>query len=678
MNIDFNLRRYSFLSIILLMAVAFFLYGQVLGFEYVWDDHVVFENRPNLTVEDLNWQALSEPVLYHSSYFRPLVFLTLWGEYKLFDQDPGISHAINLLLFITNTILIFILGRKLALFSGKKNPVFVAFVASLLYIVHPALIESTVWVSGRFDIMATLFILAGSVVYLSALSKTIKNLLISLCMFLSLASKEIGIVLPIVLYCLWVATQAKPNDESPLQTLKRGLIENKIILTALIGVFVVYWLIRIQSMPDTFGGRFNIGYVIDAWFKEMLPLDTLRFYLIQTFLPFREVAAQHPIDDFLSSWGNFRVLGNILTLIFLVLLLAVAWMKRSISCWLFLAGLICLLPVLHFFPMAIDINIGNERFLTAPLAFWVLAIALIRYDLIFDGLYSEDKRYYKKKSLYNKALNGVLLSWIVFALMTTYSVIPLWRNNILLWGWTKQLYPNIVAVRYNYLLHAKINGLWDIVKEETAKIEKELETGSADISLVKLYMEDLLRADDPEALLYAKQVVSRIPPFHNILSSPKEIRSFQHDVPLQPRMIRSAYSSLSIATLLYEGDPDKAMEYNKIVYWYKGEERESAPLLYERLMILYALGRFDETVKVEDLSNKLHYPHVGEREGRRRFLKHGLSRYCVTVEMGGYCNDLIEKKIISEEDISILRSHDLKKVSEKQMENFNKLLHSPE
>src|SRR5690606_9896601 len=118
------------------------MYLQTLGFEYVWDDPLLFLDKTALVNEPLSWQLLVEPVLPGTSYMRPLVFLTLYAEFNLLGQSPMISHAVNLFIFVFDVLLVFMVGKRVIESVGLSSPVLRSWIAAILYVLHPALVES--------------------------------------------------------------------------------------------------------------------------------------------------------------------------------------------------------------------------------------------------------------------------------------------------------------------------------------------------------------------------------------------------------------------------------------------------------------------------------------------------------------------------------------------------------
>ena len=114
--------RHRLLPVMGLAVLVLLLYGQTLGFSYVWDDGIIFLDKNDLMVKPLSWGLLSQPVLEGTSYLRPVVFLTWFTEFHLFGQRPALSHAVNVGLFLLNVILLFQVALTLFQRNGLSRP----------------------------------------------------------------------------------------------------------------------------------------------------------------------------------------------------------------------------------------------------------------------------------------------------------------------------------------------------------------------------------------------------------------------------------------------------------------------------------------------------------------------------------------------------------------------------
>ena len=201
-----NLKKYPYVSIVAFYVFSFclffLLYGQVLAFDYVWDDRELFVYNPELLNNPLSWQLIARPVLEGTSYFRPLVHLSWFSEFHLFGLRPRVSHGINLVVFYMGALLLFHLVKFILRKTASAG--LIAGISALIYLCHPMNIEATAWVAGRFDTFATFFLILAIYAFLAIRPGMLRALLVSLAYLAALGSKETGILFLPSLFCTWV------------------------------------------------------------------------------------------------------------------------------------------------------------------------------------------------------------------------------------------------------------------------------------------------------------------------------------------------------------------------------------------------------------------------------------------------------------------------------------------
>ncbi|MDR3351491.1 MAG: hypothetical protein LBO00_00410 [Zoogloeaceae bacterium] len=582
----------------LVACVTLLFYLRVVDFTYVWDDTDIFLGRiDTLMKSGFGFADLGKPFLGNMEYFRPLVILSYCLDVSIAGFDPGFSHATNLLIFILNGFLVFSVCRILAERTGHPAPVAAAFLASLIYALHPALIETTAWISGRFDLLVTFFILVATRLYLSQAKPVLKILLVSGITLLSLLCKETGVVFPLTILCLWSATHAQENGHF----YKNALRENAGFLAAFCLVFVLYLVMRLNVEGGAYlrhVAQINPAYLAE---KSFLALESIKLYLVLAFLPFSSISAQHPVDYVISAWSLKDILGNLLTLSLLGSILFFAIRKRSPAAWIFIAGFTYLLLVLHIVPIRIGKNLASDRFLSAPLAFWVMAVTLVRYDRIFANPHLRQIFSSMHVLSVRSLLWGTVTCWVLFSALTTYTTIPLWKNSLSLWSWTYSLYPRDRFTRDKYTFALIASGRPDLLKQEIKEIKENLkENLKEDKGAIQLLYGNLLLADrDPEALPLLRRIIEE----NSELLAAADMEQQQdmedsEDSLGAKRTVAYLYSLYAEATLLFEMDVEKSLRFSEKARGYAeqlyGEKQVKAWLGFREIAILYAAGRFDE------------------------------------------------------------------------------------
>lgn len=128
------------------------------------DNFALFVHGAAPRADQLNWAALARPILPDRIYFRPLVLLSFYLQFNLNGVTPVAAHATNLLIYLANALLVYSLAAAHYRLRQLESSMLRAVLAAIAYAAHPALIESTAWISGRFDLLATFFCLTALLV----------------------------------------------------------------------------------------------------------------------------------------------------------------------------------------------------------------------------------------------------------------------------------------------------------------------------------------------------------------------------------------------------------------------------------------------------------------------------------------------------------------------------------
>jgi hypothetical protein len=595
-----------------ILFITLFFYFRVVDFAYVRDDtDILFGRIDALVKADFSLYELGKPFMTGMDYFRPLVVLTYYLDVSIAGFDPGFSHAVNLLIFILNIALVFSICRVLAEKTGRHTPIFSAFLAALIYAIHPAMIEATVWISGRFDLLVTFFVLIATRIYLGKTKPALKIVLVSGATLLSLLCKETGAVFPMTILGLWIATHL--HEQKDRHFYGKALRENAGFLGAFCLVFVLYLAMRLNVEGNAYLQRMdqiNLAYLAE---KGFLALESIKLYLVLSFLPFWSISVQHPVDYAFPAWSMGGVMGNLLTLAILGGVSYFAIRKRSLAAWLFIVGLTYLFLVLHIIPFQMGKNLAHERYLEVTLAFWVMAMVLVRYDQILSS--SHLQKIFSSMHVLSarNLLQGTVLCWILFSMLTTYLTIPVWKNSLSLWSWTYSLYPKDWFTRTKYALALLSADRPDLLKQEIRAMKEDMKDSEN-----KLLYGHLLLADrDPEALPLLRSIVEKNPgdlsesqiasalsdtldteamPFFE--GSPTKAMRFVEEAKNNDALSAAlSYSLYAEATLLFEKDPAKAMQFAEKAKDYAGrvygEKQVKLWLGFREIAILYAMGKFD-------------------------------------------------------------------------------------
>jgi hypothetical protein len=168
-----------------LAAVTIAVYLPALGSGFVGDDFMILHRLRGLT-------GPADVLRYFRGeffeYYRPLGFVSHAVDWAIAGQDARQFHLTNVLLHTINTILVLAIGRSLSPRS-LAGPL-----AAALFALHASNNEAVVWMSARFDLLATLFALAAVCSMVRGWGAT---WLPPLLFWPALLSKEAAVALPL-------------------------------------------------------------------------------------------------------------------------------------------------------------------------------------------------------------------------------------------------------------------------------------------------------------------------------------------------------------------------------------------------------------------------------------------------------------------------------------------------
>jgi protein O-mannosyl-transferase len=174
----------------ILLAVATLVYANTLLNGFTQDDALYILNNPQVT--HFSFSQLFAPTSFNN-VFRPVTFGSFALNWAANGAHPFGYHLFNLLLHVLVTILLYLTLKTLldAVPEGETA----AWVAALLFAVHPIHTEAVASIVGRSELLAMAFLLAAWLLHLRD-----KNLLALACFVLALMSKESAVVLvPLVI-----------------------------------------------------------------------------------------------------------------------------------------------------------------------------------------------------------------------------------------------------------------------------------------------------------------------------------------------------------------------------------------------------------------------------------------------------------------------------------------------
>ena len=186
------------------------LYWQVPGFDFVdFDDDIYVEENQivqrGLTREGFVWAFTTG----RTGNWHPLTWLSLMLDCQLSQNLARTCHTTNVLIHITNTLLLFWVLKRMT--SALWCSSFVA----ALFALHPLHVESVAWISERKDVLSTFFFFLTILFYVRYVERRgfFRYVPVALSFALGLLAKAMLVTLPFALLLLdyWPLGRLQPG-----------------------------------------------------------------------------------------------------------------------------------------------------------------------------------------------------------------------------------------------------------------------------------------------------------------------------------------------------------------------------------------------------------------------------------------------------------------------------------
>ncbi len=342
----------------ILVLAALLPYLHSVAYPFVWDDAVFILNneavKESASYVDLfvDPDTLSSKQDYNRKIYRPVRSALFALLYRLFGDNSVPFHLLNLLLHVGCTLLVFSVARTLL--SRFK----VAFLAALIFAVHPAHAEAVTWISSLGDVLSAFLFLLALRLYLVP-SRWSIGASIGVVFPLALLSKEMAVTLPLVLSALllwsWFQESRRPTPRQVAPVL------------ASFGVAAIYLGWRFFVLGTVGQTPITVAGVAAAF--ERLPFvhyDYLQMLLFPINLcPLRGAVIP----------GDHSILHHTIAIGSMVAMLGAIWIalrRRHLAALLGALFWVTLLPVMGFVPVVIHVA---ERFVYLPAVFFILMIS---------------------------------------------------------------------------------------------------------------------------------------------------------------------------------------------------------------------------------------------------------------------------------------------------------------
>jgi tetratricopeptide (TPR) repeat protein len=373
--------------------VAFQVYAPALTGPFVFDDTFQPYHSPGFT------NALSVWL----NGVRPLLMFSYWLNYQ-FSPAPFGFHAVNVLVHLLNSFLIFFIARKL-LRRESSDWLLPAFAAAV-FLLHPIQTEAVSYIVGRSECLSVFFLLAAFSVFLYRRSTAVSwtTSIAVLALFIAAAAtKEHTVVLPALL----LLTDYYWNPGFSFSGIRRNWrLYAPILLLAAAGLAYVA---RVLTHAATAG--FNLPEF--TWYQYFFTECRAFFvYLRLLVLPYgQNLDWEYPASRTLLDHGAIFGLAAIL----LLTAAAIYYRRRyPLASYGFLVYLLLMAPTSSFVPIRDPLA---ERRLYLPMIGMLLVVIAALQHIRVD----------------RRKLAAALCVILAVLAVLTYQRNELWASDIAIW-----------------------------------------------------------------------------------------------------------------------------------------------------------------------------------------------------------------------------------------------------
>lgn len=372
--------------------------------------------------------------------YRPVSLITLAIENQFFGKSPGVSHFINMLLYIVLALVVY--KVLVEVFSLQKLHPLIPLIISLFYIVHPAHTEVVASIKNREELLSVLFALLALLYahryYTAQNSNAVKALLCMLFLLLSLASKISS--LPIVGVIV-------------LAGIYQGFYKNKkqyLLLTLPMLAFsgAYFYVLYRLSVRDIYFVENPLVFSHTLSTRLGMVSQTLLYYFKFMFYPY-PLRFYYGYDTItITTMANGAAIASMLLHIALAVYGCYAMYKKQLLGLLILSYFACIflysnLPVLYT-------GIVAERALFLP-GLWFIAFVVIGVYNIYKGVGPK-----VTTNFVNKAAWVFLGLWLIAYAGLTVKRNFEWKDSFTL---MKADMPNLKKSVLANFIYASENGL---------------------------------------------------------------------------------------------------------------------------------------------------------------------------------------------------------------------------
>ena len=428
------------------------------------------ERIKHFSWDNLSWMFSS----YHMANWHPLTWLSHAVDYYFFGLNPVGHHAVNLVFHIFNSLLVYVIAKKILSLTCCYSSLWIPAIAGILFAVHPQHVESVAWVAERKDVLCAFFYLLTIYWHLryvgDPLCRNRWRVLTSLSAAMALLAKPMAVSIPFVLLLLDIYPLARCNvvksqaESSTPQESIVALIKEKWHLFTMVSIVAIV-AFEVQYLSGAVAGMEKVDLVQ----RFLNAVNSLFLYLSKWLIPI-DLSPFYQFPSYIANYGSILSIVPVVGFVCVTLLCVWLWSKKQYY-WLIAWSIYCvvLLPVIGI--VQIGDQAAADRYAYLPtIPLYLLVSAGV--NRLHDRPFMQGKRRYDIATLIGITILVVSLSGL------TQRQTEVWKNDLVFWQYTAEHAPKSGLVRGNYG-HTlfKVGHVETAIKE--LKIAAKLRTSAA-------------------------------------------------------------------------------------------------------------------------------------------------------------------------------------------------------
>lgn len=340
------------LPYIIIIITVLQVYLPTLTGEFILDDGPLVKKNTFITEVHPFFSYLLKEDGQGTGYYRPLINLSYFIDYKIWGMNAPGFRITNLILHILSCFALF---NLLTLLVHERTAVLCV---TIIFALHPVNTEAVSWVTSRNNLLVTLFGLVSFYSYFKAYEKD------RLCWYIvsflffgaALLSKEFGIMLLPIYFLYHRILNKKSNN----------FLKEFVGYLPFILIIVLYFLIR-QNATGSLLTPAELSKILSRiiYFPYLL-FNNLKLIILPFYL--HSFIIHYP-DRLFNTW-------TVTCILFFIISVILIWKKRQYKLLIFSVSsfVMTLFPVSNIIPTS-AVSLISMRWLYFPMSFLIIMVA---------------------------------------------------------------------------------------------------------------------------------------------------------------------------------------------------------------------------------------------------------------------------------------------------------------